>query len=59
MSDDKSDPGAEAAMVARLRVLTQEIEKVRREFQATLRMKKARSQKREPAAKKPARPKKR
>jgi hypothetical protein len=41
MTDKKTDIGAEAEMIARLRAMTEEIHKLRRDFQASIRAKKA------------------
>ena len=37
MTDKKTEIGAEAEMIARLRVMTEEIRKLRRDFQASIR----------------------
>lgn len=37
MTDKKTELGAEAQMIARLRAMTEEIRKLRRDFQASIR----------------------
>ena len=44
MTDKKTDIGAEAEMIARLRAMTEEIHKLRRDFQASIRAQKARQE---------------
>jgi hypothetical protein len=41
MTDKKTELGAEAQMIARLRAMTEEIRKLRRDFQASIRAQKA------------------
>jgi hypothetical protein len=41
MTHKKTDIGAEAEMIARLRAMTEEIHKLRRDFQASIRAQKA------------------
>ena len=41
MTDKKADVGTQAEMIARLRAMTEEIHKLRRDFQASIRAQKA------------------